>query len=261
MEFEHVTVYLPFIPPEAPDSRTAGDCIVPDCLRLNPDAAGGAAHLSTMSPLSHLLPALTAERGKDALDTFLLKANVFAQQSALAGAAPADEVDLRANYEYKPEAAWQIAVDRAAREKVVAGNLATDADLRSRVSDVIATGDLTIELWEALQQRLAAAGITGDEFISGGRKSMDTFLDLMPSSVVRRTIREHVQRTASRQPTVNDVNDGDLFGTLVPHSNIVVLEKSAHHALTQAQIGQRYNVELLRSMTDIPNALEQLLNS
>ncbi|MCU1477693.1 MAG: hypothetical protein JWQ64_2386 [Subtercola sp.] len=218
----------------------------------------GNQHLALLGPTAEV----EAYKARfDNFDSYLAVLDDETERLMIAGPSTSEAEVLRYGFGYKPELAWQVALDRAEIEQHVAGGLAVDADLNSRVDDVIAAGEIFHELMPLMHERFDLAGVGSGELMNLGRDGMTRFIDLLPSSVVRRTLRKHVQRNVSRMPSVNDVSDADLYAVLMPRCDLVVAEASAHHALTAAKVDKQFGVNIIKRLVHVPAAITELLAS
>jgi hypothetical protein len=184
----------------------------------------------------------------------LSELNDLAQMRIFCGPTANGEASLRANFGYAPEKTWAVAEDRLARYHVMVDILKKDADLRSRPADLIAAVELSIELRDILAERLLVAGVTPDTFLAD-KATVRTFLNALPTSMVRRSILRRILLDAGRAIKVNDINDLDLYATLVPQSHLVIAEKNVHHALTMNRLDEQLGVEIVKKLAEIPEAL------
>ena len=216
------------------------------------------------------LQALIAVHGKSVLDDLMRGFERFALQ----GPGDDEAAELRTTG-WDPEAAWKVAVERAAEERAQAGRfdavrtgtalneeerLAVDSTnrkdwRRGRLRDAIAVRELTKCIWDLFSQVLSWYGQPGiDELWGTDRDQSRIFIRQMPSSEVAIELKTSMHRDAARssrwQP--NDVLDIDQLAMTVPYCDVVVTEKAARDALMKAQLDQRCGTVLLGRLEDLP---------
>lgn len=179
--------------------------------------------------------------------------NDVAQMRIFCGPTANQEASLRANFGYAPEKTWAVAEDRLARYHVMVDILKKNADLRSRPADLIAAVELSIEIRDILADRFEVAGAALDTFLAD-KTAVRAFLNALPTSMVRQSILRRILLDAGRSITVNDINDLDLYTTLVPQSHLVIAERNVHHALTVNHLDEQLGVEIVKKLAEVPAA-------
>lgn len=188
----------------------------------------------------------------------------FAERSFIEGPSSDEQLrELRDVYGYRPEAAWEVATQRGDRHLRMQQNLAADPDLRARIDDLVRASELGVEMLDALNERIIAAGILPRELYANDDAGLSRLLDLMPSSVVRRAINRRALSDRGRSVRVNDVSDADLYGSIVPASDLVVAEGPAMQALSHRKVKASFRAQLIagRQLVDLPNRLDSLAES
>ena len=64
-------------------------------------------------------------------------------------------------------------------------------------------------------------------------------------------------RNRDKQWSANDIYDIDALALAVPYCDIVVTEKACHHVLQASHLGKRMHTALLRSLDELPSAIDK----
>jgi hypothetical protein len=194
--------------------------------------------------------------GPAALDEFVEQANLLLERSMLRGPDDLEVEDLR-RFGWNPEAIVEVAERRAAEERAQSARL--DGETRWRrglLRDLVSTRELTIEFQDMLPRVLAERGLELEDVLSN-QASARAFVRAMPSTEVAIELLTSWHRSADKQWTANDIYDIDSMAIAIPYCDIVVTEKACHHALVTAGLGVRMHTAILRSLGDLPSALEK----
>jgi len=216
---------------------------------------------------------VAAVYGPDLLQDLMLGFERF----ALRGPADDEAIDMRRTG-WDPEAAWKIAIERAAEERRQAAlfdavrsgvahtaeeQLAVDSTDRKdwrkgRLRDAIAVRELTKCIWDLFGDVLSWYGRPAIEQLwREERHQGRAFIRQMPSSEVAIELKTALHKDAARAVRwlPNDVTDIDQLAMAVPYCNVVVTDKAAADALVRARLDQRCSTTLLRSLKDLPGYL------
>jgi hypothetical protein len=196
------------------------------------------------------------------------------ERCALRGPEDDEVADMRRGG-WDPEAAWKIAIERAAEERAqvalfdavrsgVARNdreqLAVDSTdrknwRRGRLRDAIAVRELTKCIWDLFCDVLSWYGQPAiDQLLGDNRHQARAFIRQMPSSEVAIELKTALHRDAARAVgwLPNDVTDIDQLAMAVPYCDVVVTEKAGADSLKKAHLDERCATTLLRSLNDLP---------
>jgi hypothetical protein len=159
--------------------------------------------------------------------------------------------DLKHMEDYHPEYWVEIAKRRAEREERLAADLEAEPQYRDRLDDIIWARMLYWELSDHLPALLDRSGLTVRSFFSKGKDWLTAFMDGLPTIATEAALRNRAHRNAGRQWRVNDIADGDALRVAVPYCDLVVTDREACALLRQAHIGERFDTQVVSSLTEL----------
>jgi hypothetical protein len=193
--------------------------------------------------------------GAQAFDDLVTEANLLLERSALRGPTD-DQLDTLRSFGWNPGGVIRIGEQRAAEEQAQRSRLDDETRWRrGRLRDVVAARELFFEFQNILPRRLKERGLVLDD-VASDVHSARAFIRAMPSTEVSIALKTAWHRNRDKQWTANDIHDIDAMALSVPYCDIVVTEKACHHALLQARLGNRMHTALLRSLEELPSALD-----
>jgi hypothetical protein len=194
------------------------------------------------------------QMGPDRFDAIMADAELRLERSALAGPTDEEVKELRA-YGWNPEAARQIAENRAAQERAQTARLNGDPRWRrGRLRDVVMAREVIIELFDALNEALEARGCDFSD-VWTDREAARDIVNAMPSSDVAVTLKTAAHKNPDKGWLPNDIYDIDALSVAVPYCDIVVTEKHAHHVLQAERVPNRTGTILLCRLGELPEHL------
>jgi hypothetical protein len=218
-------------------------------------AFGLRGGLRIRTPEGDITESVRQQMGPDRFDAIMADAELRLERAVLAGPTDDDVKQLRA-YGWNPEAARQVAEDRAAEERAQVARLNADPKWRrGRLSDVVMARELNIELLEALNEALGARDCDFSA-VWTDREAVRETVRAMPSTDVAVTLKTAAHKNPDKGWLPNDIYDIDALSVAVPYCDVVVTEKHAHHVLQTARVPSRMDTVLLCRLGDLPKHLE-----
>jgi hypothetical protein len=195
------------------------------------------------------------ELGAEAFDKLMAEINLLAERKTLSGPEDADIPDLL-KYGYNADVAEEGAQRRAEQENGQAQRHAgTDWDRGDKLVDVIQVREITIELFEILEDALRLRGITDVGVLADTKQAFRSLVPAMPTALVSTTLKIEQHRNPARPWSSNDIFDIDALSLAVPYCDIVVTDKGRFHQLTVTKLHKHMNTTVLRRLSDLPSFL------
>lgn len=217
-------------------------------------AFGLRGGLRIRTPEGDITESIRQQMGPDRFDAIMADAELGLERSVLAGPTDAEVERLRA-YGWNPEAARQVAENRAAEERAQVARLNADPKWRrGRLRDVVLARELIIELVEALNEALEARGCDFSA-VWTDREAAREIVRAMPSTDVAVTLKTNGHKNHDKSWLPNDIYDIDALSVAVPYCDIVVTEKHAHHVLQAERVPNRMDTILLCRLGELPKHL------
>lgn len=156
-----------------------------------------------------------------------------------------------------PDAGTAVAEARAQQEREQAGRFDLDTAWREgRLRDVILAREVVVELFDMLNEALAARGRRFAELnLDEDRAKARQLVRSMPSSEVSVELKRAAHRNPQLGWTANDVFDIDAMSVAVPYCDIVVTERRACATVRAAHLDRRMNTVVVASPADLITAL------
>jgi len=216
---------------------------------------GRGSGLTICGPAGDVTEKVRTQMGAEQFDSLVDKAKFLLDRSVLRGPT-ADEIgELRAQG-WQPEAAIQVAENRATQEQKLTPHLDGETKWRrGRLRDVIAARELCIEFQDMLPRALARRGISLTDVLDGPASGRQ-FVRSMPSTEVSIELKTAWHRDPGKNWTANDIYDIDAMSLAVPYCDVVVADKACHNALSAAHLGERMHTALLRNLEQLPDVLD-----
>ena len=219
-------------------------------------SAGLQSGLKTMGPNGDETERVRERLGRETFDRFIAGATLGMERSVLRGPTDDEVAETRA-YGWNPDAVIQIAENRAAEERAQTTRL--DAETRwrrGRLHDLVSARELMIEFQNILPRALKERGLALTD-VASDKESARRLVRSMPSTEVSIAIKTAWHRNRDKQWSANDIYDIDALALAVPYCDIVVTEKACHHVLQASHLGERMHTALLRSLDELPSAIDQ----
>ncbi len=219
-------------------------------------SAGIQSGLRIMGPNGDETERVRGRVGPDTFDQFIAETTLRMERSVLRGPTDDEVPEIRA-YGWNPEAVIQIAENRAAEERAQTARL--DAETRwrrGRLHDLVSVRELIIEFQNILPPALKDRGLALTD-VASDKESARRLVRSMPSTEVSIAIKTAWHRNRDKQWSANDVYDIDALALAVPYCDIVVTEKACRHVLQASHLGERMHTALLRSLDELPSAIDQ----
>jgi hypothetical protein len=219
-------------------------------------SSGLQSGLRIMGPKGDETERFRERVGLEAFDHFVTEATLRMERSVLRGPTDDEVAELRA-YGWNPEAVIQIAGNRAAEERAQTNRLDAESRWRrGRLHDLVSARELIIEFQNILPRALKEQGLALTD-VASDKESARRLVRSMPSTEVSIALKTAWHRNRDKQWNANDIYDIDAMALAVPYCDIVVTEKACHHVLQASRLGQRMHTALLRSLDDLPSAIDQ----
>ena len=132
---------------------------------------------------------------------------------------------------------------------------APDLD-RGRLRDVVSSRYVLIELFDMLQEGIAARGSDLDEVFDEKRHSYRAFVDSMPSGDVHVSLQVAAHQSPSTRWKPNDYFDIDALSLAVPYCSIVATDRQRAHELSVSGAAERLETAVVAT----PEALMRELD-
>lgn len=193
--------------------------------------------------------------GEDQFEEFLRNAHHTTQRELLSGPSDADAVDLRANYGYRPEVAWESHQSRLEFETAL--NL-DEKWRRGRLRDVISAREITHEWYDkALPEVKTYRTIRGQQRIEFTAEQIVQVASAMPHHQVAISMKTRYHRNPNHRWTTNDIADIDALSVAYAYCDVVFTDKAARAALASAKELRVFDTYLPKT----PNELTERLNT
>lgn len=194
----------------------------------------------------------------------LRRTNQWLQLRALAGPADEEIERLRAQYQYRPEAAEETTRSRVEFETIFEGIVKEAAlssdELRFRVQ----LRELIHELAQLVGTTFREYGLPLDRLVFGapdvpGRRAVTSaFLDSMPSVRVAVDLKKGLFYDNDRPIKGNDLRDIDAMSFAVPYCHVVVADKATVDALGRVDAAGRFGTVITKRIRDVLEHLPRL---
>jgi hypothetical protein len=133
------------------------------------------------------------------------------------------------------------------------------AGITGLARDELLVADEIDDISRLLDERLRAAGVTWNEFVSLGREGVADFLDDLPSRSVALALRRERHRNPHERWKEGDLHDIAAVSVAVAYCDVVVIEKHVHELLSRSRITERFGTTLLRRPSELGDALDRSL--
>ncbi len=108
-----------------------------------------------------------------------------------------------------------------------------------------------LDIKEPLNEALARASITWDEFLSLSARGMESFLEDVPSRWVDYRLQCLRHEDLQLERKTGDLQDLAALNVAVVCCNVVVTERQWVHMITRAGLDARYNTTLIANLSDL----------
>jgi len=188
-------------------------------------------------------------------DRLLAEMQYMAEWALLRGPHDDELDDLRARG-FDPDTARRGQERRAQQEREQAQRLDGDPRWRrGRLRDVVTARYVLVELFEMLQDGLAARGSDLDDAFGEDRASYRAFVDAMPSGDVHISLQVAAHSNPRAQWKPNDYFDLDALSLAVPYCTIVATDRQRAHELNASGAPARLGTVVVASPSEIVRAL------
>jgi hypothetical protein len=149
---------------------------------------------------------------------------------------------------YDPLAARRTADAELARIQHVVAELREDRGLYRRLDDVLMAQEYVIEIFDLWKQAALRAGI---EKWPMDRNYLTDFLLALPSRRVSIAIKRQYLRDLDHKWTISDLRDIVALSFAVPYCDVVVTDRAACAAVTDAGLDRLFGTAVFKSLDEL----------